>query len=285
MITLPNTAYYLRLQQDAVDLVEVVDLALPGGVMIHWTTCNQPITYTLSGAPTQYLPFPGAVPTGIEESSDLGVNVIDFVTVNTGEIKRMLDSEDFALAGVKIGRVFASTPDLGRAEIYNGQMGDFSYNRNSVKGQARNAWKSLNVNWPYYTYREKCVWRFGSTGCGFNTSSITRAINSINVGSSTNINLLIASGYLTQSYSNGRFDFGRATITGGANSGHMRTVRVHTGDMLMLSHPLPNSDLTGLTLSIYPGCNKRLIEDCRSLYSNDKNFLGFPWIVIQENAF
>jgi hypothetical protein len=41
---------------------------------------------------------------------------------------------------------------------------------------------------------------------------------------------------------------------------------------------LSNPDLSGLTLSIHPGCKKRLLEDCKSLYNNDKNFLGFPWI-------
>jgi hypothetical protein len=40
-----------------------------------------------------------------------------------------------------------------------------------------------------------------------------------------------------------------------------------------------------MTLAIYPGCRKRLTEDCKSTYNNAENFMGFPWIPIQEQAF
>jgi uncharacterized phage protein (TIGR02218 family) len=282
-----NSAYFTKLQADGLQIVELIDLETRNQ-SFRWTTANGPITYTLSGAATVYQPFPGGTPRGVEESSDLGVSVIDFVLANTGDVfRKLMESDDLAAAVLKVGRVFADTPDLGRMEIFNGTIGDYSYDRNVVRGQARNIWKSASPRWPYLNYHDKCAWRFGSTGCGFNTASITLVlpVNSIEVGSCTTISILVKSGTLSASYANGRFDFGRLTVTDGVNSGHIRTIRTHTADLLSLSHPLPVNSFAFMAVSIFPGCKKRLIDDCKSLYNNDTNFLGFPWIPIQETAF
>jgi len=177
------------------------------------------------------------------------------------------------------------TPDLGRREQYVGKLGEYTYTRISIAGQARNLWNAADVNFPHYNYQDKCAWTFGSSGCGFNVASVTLAIGSVVVGSCTTRYLLLNSGTISTSYDNGRFNFGRVTVTDGVNSGHIRTIRNHSGDLLKLSHPLPISSFTNMKLSIYPGCRKRRIADCKSLYNNAQNFLGFPWIPVQEDAF
>lgn len=281
----PNSAFFARTQDDALDIVELIEVALPGGQTMYWTTANGPITYTYSGVPTTYVPFPGVTPSGITETSDLSVSAVDFVLQNSGApLQDMVANTDFGQAGLTIGRVFASTPDLGRMEVYNGQVGDFSYNRVQIKGQARNIWKSLNINWPYLTYQDTCGWRFGSPGCGFNTASVTFAVNSIQVGSSTTLDLLLKAGALS-AFGPGDLDFGRLTVTAGVNSGHVRTIRAQTGDLVSLSNDLPFADFTAMQVSIYPGCRKRLVADCHSRYNNDKNFLGWPWILQQAGAY
>lgn len=285
-ITGNSSLFQQRLQTDGLPMCELIDLEFINSLSLHWTTANQAMTYTLSGVPTTYLPFPGDAGGGIQEDINLGVSVVQFKIANSGSfLQQQLLTADFAIAAVKIGQVFTDTPDLGRMNLYNGKVGDFSYTREEITGQARNLWKSLNVQWPYYTYQDRCVWRFGSAGCGFNTASITIAINTINVASSDSLTILLNSGTLTQSYANGRFVFGRATITEGQNAGSIRTIRVHTGDLISFAQALPNGNLTGLQLSIYPGCRKRLVEDCKSLYNNDKNALAFPWILTFEQAF
>jgi uncharacterized phage protein (TIGR02218 family) len=283
----PNSAFFQRLQMDEVDLVEIIDLELPGGGgSWHFTTANDAVTYTLSGAPTKYIPFAGGTPTGVQQDSALGVSVIDFVMQNSiTAISEMVANSDFSLTRLKIGRVFISTPDLGRMEVYNGQVGDFSYDRIQLKGQARNLWKSLNVEWPYYNYQDTCAWRFGSAGCGVDTTSLAVAINTLSVNSSTTIELRFPAGTLTNSYASGRFDFGRIMVTGGVNSGSERTIRAHDGDNLSLSYDLPNADFTGITFSIKPGCRKRIVEDCTSLYNNAANALAFWGIPVQEKAY
>jgi uncharacterized phage protein (TIGR02218 family) len=281
-----SSAFYAKLQGDG-QIAELIDLDCRNA-SFRWTTSNNRIFSTLSGNLTEYVPFPGGVPSGIEESSDLGVAVIDFIMANTGDVfPAIMAGGDFAAAALVISRVFIDTPDLGRMVIYNGNVGDYSYDRKTVVGQARNQWKGIAASFPYYTYQDLCGWRFGGTGCGFNTQSITLAVGTASVipGSSTAVDIRLQNGYLSNSYANDRFDFGRLTVTGGVNSGQVRTIRVHTGDLLSLSYPLSVNCLSNISFSIYPGCRKRLIDDCTSLYNNPTNFLGFPWIPIQETAF
>lgn len=287
MRTLPNTPFFTRLQQHGIEMAELIDLET-NGPAFHWTTANVPLTFTLSGTLTEYIPFPGKTIGGVKESTDLAVSVIDFVIANTGQIfNDLMVSNDFDMAAIKVGRVFTDTPDLGRMEIYQGKLGDFSYDRDKISGQARSQYGSANTRWPYYNYQDTCVWRFGGTGCGFDTTSITLALaaDSLDTASSTTLNILVASGTLSGSFDNGRFDFGRFTVTDGVNSGHERTIRAHTGDLLFLSHPLPVNSFASFAASIFPGCRKRRIIDCVSLYDNAENFLGFEWIPIQEDAF
>lgn len=279
-------AFRDRLQLDG-QIAELIDLTTRNA-SFHWTTSNQKIIATWSGALTEYLPFPGGTPQGIEESSDMGVAVVDFVMANTGEIfSALMSGGDFSMAGLEIDRVFIDTPDLGRMVIYEGQIGDYSYTRMAVTGQARNKWQGLSTQWPYYTYQDNCGWRFGSVGCGFDTSSVTLDVNTatVIVSSSTTIDVRLQDGFLSNSFGNGRFDFGRLTVTGGVNSGQVRTIRVHTGDLLSLSYPLSINSMAGFSAEIFPGCRKRLVPDCTSLYNNAENFFGFPWIPIQETAF
>lgn len=287
MITLPNTAFYDRMQEDGLRMALLIDLET-NGPSFRWTSANDPITYTLSGNVTKYEPFPGQTLDGLRRSNDMQVSVIDFIVANTGTLLQdLISGYDLDLATVKIGRVFIDTPDLGRMDLFEGRMADHTYDRNAIAGQVRNRWNSANVSWPYYNYQDKCAWRFGGTGCGFDTSSITLTFSSGNLvtASCDQLNITLVSTTLAQSYSNGRFDFGRITITDGPNSGHIRTIRSHSGDLLQLSHKLPVNSFSTFDFSIFPGCRKRRIEDCRSLYNNDENFLAWPWIPIQEDGF
>lgn len=282
-----ESAFYAKMQTSGEQLIEIIDLVTQNN-KYHWTTFNQYLTVTRSSVVTEYTPLPGNVTRGLQEDSDLSVGVINFVLANTGTILQdMLESDDISNATIEIGRVFADTPDLGRMTYYDGKIGNYAYDRSKVQAQARNKWGGLAQQFPYYTFKDTCSWRFGGAGCGFDTTSITVSVpvDSIDVASSTQINILLGSGTLQQSYSDGRFDFGRFTVTDGVNSGFERTIRSHTGDLLRLSHPLPVNSLAFIAFDIFPGCNKRLLEDCHSLYNNSTNALLWPWIPIQEDLF
>lgn len=282
-----SSAFYAKMQGDGIQMAALIDLETSGG-NYHWTTANGEIFYTLSGTNTKYSPFPGQTLNGGNSKLDLSVSAIEFVAANTGSLlANLLDTAELDFATIKVGRVFVDTPDLGRMDIFQGRIGDYSYDRNTVGGSARNRWNSANVNWPYYNYQDRCAWRFGGTGCGYDTSSVTQTFSAGNIvtGSTTTLAIRFVNSTISASYANGRFDFGRLTVTNGPNSGNIRTIRSHSGDLFQLSHELPVNSFSTFGFTIYPGCKKRKTEDCTSLYNNAANFLGFPWIPIQEDAF
>ena len=274
-----SSAYFDRLQEDSVTVVELIEL-VGSTRQWYWTTAN----HTIVSSDQTYDPFPGRSGKGLEESIDLGISVIDFVIANSGgDFDLLLDTNNLDFADLSIRRIFPDTPDLDSMNIFKGRLGDFSYDRRMVSGQARNAFNGVQIKWPYYTYMDQCAWRFGSTGCSFDTSSIT-ITNSLLLDVDR-LAVSVNSGTLTQSYSNDYFTKGRITFLDGINSGEVRTIRAHSGEVLELSHELPSSVAAGAGFDLYPGCRHRLIEDCLSKYNNSSNFLGFPWIPRQEQAF
>ena len=275
-----NSAFFDALQGDNLQITELIELD-NSTQSWKWTVSNENIVSSLS----TYSPFPGQSVSGVEESNDLGLSVTDFILSNSGgEFDELLDAYDLDMADLVIRRVFTNTPDLGSMEIFRGKLGDYSYTRREITGQARNLFNGINIKWPYYTYMDQCTWRFGSTGCAFDTTSIT--ITGSLFPSTDKLNITTAtSTFIGSSYANGYFDFGRVTFTSGQNSGEIRTIRTHTGDLFGLSHTTPFNVDSGDTFSIFPGCRKRLIDDCTSKYDNTSNFLGFPWIPRQEQGF
>lgn len=274
-----SSAFWLRLQRDDANLSEFIYLDSPVGAF-RWCMSPQPL---VSSGET-YDPFPGAASTGVEETTTLKIGTTTFVVANTGDLPRLIRSNALATAEVYIFRSFVDTPDLGRLPVFRGTFGDITHNRLQMTGQVRNQFQTTAKQFPYYTYQDTCVWRFGSVGCGKNVNSIT--INSLTMtGSSTPLVLLANTGTLAGSYTPGRLERGRVTVMTGANSGQIRSVRVSSGDMLALSHSLPFAISSGDYFTIYPGCRKRLIDDCTSFHNNANRFFGAPWMPKQEQAF
>jgi uncharacterized phage protein (TIGR02218 family) len=276
-----SSAFFAALQQDTIDVTELITLSTRVQDW-RWTTSNQEIV----SSGDIYNPFPGQTFKGIEDGVDLGIATIEFFMSNSGGVfDEILQSSGLEGATIEIKRVLVSTPDLDAMNIYKGQIGDYSYNRSNISGQARNIFGGVNIQWPYYTYMDACTWRFGGTGCAFDTSAIT-ITTSLQAVSGSRIQVLAGSGdFIGSGYLNGHFDRGRVTFTTGQNSGQIRTVRAHTGDLFNLSHQLPFFTDSGDLIEVFAGCRKRLVADCQSKYNNTSNFLGFPWIPRQENAF
>lgn len=278
-----SSAFWARLQEPSVEMVELIDLVTPNGDF-HWTTANVELTATWSGASTRYAPFPGRITGFSGEDTEMRVPTAQFAVVNSGSVLAgLLASDDISAAEVVLSRTFAATPGLGRLEVFRARVGQLSWNRDQITGQARGTVDKTTVRWPPYSYHDKCSWRFGGTGCGINASSYTITLSpaQVTVGSSSRSALWLT----TASYAADYFAFGKLTCMSGANSGSARTVRVHTGNSLLLSHPLPFAPAAGDVWALYPGCRKRLIDDCASKYNNSGRFLGFPWIPLQEDGY
>lgn len=274
-----SSAFWQALQQDSVLIAELIELGVPSGTL-RWTTAN----HVIVSSGNSFYPLPGTSGRGAEESTDLGVGTIEFSVANSGDFKNLVFGDSLVNAPLNVSRVMANSPDIGRLWVFRGKLGDIAYSRDEVSGQARNLFNGVAESFPNQTYQDYCVWRFGSTGCGFNTSSVTVSAG-FNATSSTPLVVVASAGTLAGSYSPSYLERGRLTVLTGANSGQVRTIRTQTGDMMGLSHSLPYAVSSGDTFSVFPGCRKRILEDCRSKYNNTTNFLGFPWIPKREQVY
>lgn len=276
-----NSAFFTALQQDVVLITELITLQTQTRDW-KWTTNNVPVVSSGS----THDPFPGGTGSGIEESTDLGIATVDFVLANSGgAFDELLDGGDLDMAAVSIRRVLTNSPDLGSMTIFSGKLGDYSYTRRQIMGQARNEFDGVDIKWPYYTYMDQCAWRFGSVGCAFDTTTIVVS-GQLDLSGSDKLNALVGSASLTNSgYAAGHFDRGRITFLTGSNSGQIRTIRSQSGDQIDFSHAVPFDVTSGDFFKIFRGCRKRPIHDCLSVFNNSSNFLGFHWIPRQENAF
>lgn len=273
-----SSVFWAALQQDGISICELITLTSKARTW-RWAISNDIVV----NSGQSYVPFPGNTAQGIEEGIDLTIATIDFTIVNSGtELDYLMSNSDLEMADILVRRVLVNSPDYGSVEIYRGKLGDYAYTRDEITAQARNFFNSINIQWPYYTYLDQCAWRFGSEGCGFDTSSVTVSSTCwpLAGGSRLGVNCAI------QSQSSGYYDRGRFTFTSGANSGVARAVRIYEGGQtIYFSHAVPFDVASGDSFSLYPGCRKRMIQDCTSKYNNAKNFLGFPWIPKPENAF
>lgn len=274
-----SSAFWAELQRDPIDLCELISHATAVGTF-NWTTTNRPIVS--SGA--TYDPFPGGSAKGSEESTALTVGNVGFSIVNSGQYFDMMRSGLLGGTEIYVRRVLPNSPDLGSLPVFRGKLADLTANRAAISGTARNVFQSATIQWPYYTYMDTCVWRFGGTGCGLNATSYTLT-TTLNVGSSTPIYLLLNSGTLTRSFAPGQLERGRIKIKTGPNSGQVRVIRVHTGDLLGLSHTLPFPHSGATTIDLVRGCRKRLITDCISQFNNGNRHFAAPWMPKQEQAF
>ena len=280
----PNSGFFDKLQEDGINMAVLIDLLTPTA-NFFWTTQNDDvITSTFSGDMQQYTPFPGEPSKGPAKGTDLLISTVRFIVANSGNVfDALIIGKELPRSDVIMRRYFVDTPGLGTMPMLCGRLSNFAWDRNEIAGAVRDSWNSALQRWPYYNWQDGCIWKFGSPGCGFDTSSVT-ITTSIDVASSTAISVLCVSGSLTQSYANGFFDFGRFDATGGVNSGSVRTVRAHSGDLLLMSHPF-GASVESLEATVFPGCRKRRIIDCRSKYDNEVNFFGNEWTPIQEDGF
>jgi len=281
-----SSAFFERLQEDGIQIVELVDLFTPNG-SFHWTTGNEPLTAALSGQATTYDPFPGRALGGGKRNAELKTSALQFLVANSGSVLGdILSGQELHRSTVTVARVFPDTPDLDRMVIFDGSLGAISWDRNKVQGQVRDGVRNLVNEWPPYSYHDKCSWRFGGQGCGVDTSSFTITLSGdVAISASSSSKAALWVNCFGAAFADDHFTFGRLTATGGVNSGSVRTVRVHTGSLLGLSHGFPATPQNSDSYTLFPGCRKRLVTDCHSKYDNADRFMGFKWIPLQEDGF
>jgi hypothetical protein len=139
----------------------------------------------------------------------------------------------------------------------------------------------MNQYVPRNQYQVPCIHAFCDAGCALSAATFTTT-NTVGAGSTNHI---IQWGTVPGAPSN--YTFGKVTMTSGAATGQIRTVKSASAAGIVLQYPLYNTPGTGDTFSILKGCSFGLNDgsgqDCTA-YANTQNWRGYDQIPTADNA-
>lgn len=125
-------------------------------------------------------------------------------------------------------------------------------------------------------YVPACQHDLGDARCKINLATITESSRSV----SAVVDQRKEFTSNVSSQPDGYFAYGVVTWTSGANAGLQSEVysSLMTGGTIILRLPTPYDIAASDGFTIYPGCQKRRVLDCRDKFSNLVNFGGFPFV-------
>lgn len=142
-----------------------------------------------------------------------------------------------------------------------------------------NSWlDQFSLMMPRNTWQAPCRWTLFDAGCQL--VQATFAVTGTAIGGSTQTSIATVGLGKAADY----FALGQVTMTSGLNSGFRRMVKAFDGTTMSLIAPFPFTLLSGDTFTAYPGCNKVLLGDCTTKFSNALNFGGQDLIPTPESA-
>lgn len=263
---------------------EVFDIALTNGVTIYVTTADIPITYnyiTYSSTGIQVSGLLYKLNIGLDvDEQTITISASRTMLVNGVPVLDALRSGMFDLARITRTRVYlpdwVSAP-VGGILLFTGYVSTIdSLGRTSADLKVKSDLSLLDVQMPRRSYQAGCINVLYDAQCAANRASFTTAGATLSGSTIGLINWASA----TLSY----YDLGTITFTSGANNGLTRTIKQSTGSSLLLSYPLPNTPSIGDTFDATAGCDKT-ITTCTNRFSNQVNFMGFPFIPASSTAF
>lgn len=185
--------------------------------------------------------------------------VIEFVSLNPIEI-----------LWIEIRRGFR---DLSEAVvIFVGQIKNVKFKGASASIQCVGFEHFLKMPIPTLRYQTTCNWRLFDSHCKKNkvdykvTATVTVDETKTELTSSTFGN------YSDNYFTSGLLEFGDGR----------RTITYHRGSTIKVAYRIPDI-VDNDSVDIYPGCDGRA-ETCREKYNNINNFLGFPFIPMDNPA-
>lgn len=261
-----SPAYLAKEEGVQRDPVELYHIWREGGEHWRYTSADQDIIYDSN----TYVP--ATLKRGsVTYDSQLEVSTMSIqtphITDPTIEYIAFNPIEAFWVEVLKGFRDFAEV-----VVIFVGQIKNVSFKGAAANVQCVGFEHFLKMPVPLLRYQITCNWHLFSTECsklkadfkvtGTVTLDPTKTI--LNSGSFG----ILSSGYLT----GGLVEFGDES----------RTIVAHTGSTITIAYKMQLL-ADGDSVDAYPGCDGR-VETCRDKYDNVVNFLGFPFIPIENPA-
>lgn len=254
------------------EIAELYTFTLANGTASYFTTFDVDLPYRGQVYRAGLLNFDrGTIRCSVGiEVDDVTVSIYPDMDSDLASLPLFCNNGGFDGAWVKIERARKSYV----VHLFEGVIADAVGDRTRCELTISAGTVLLNIDMPRNVYTPGCIYTLFDAGCGVNKADFGQAAV-VMTGSDRRV---LISGLSAE---NGYFDLGTVSFISGANAGATRTVRESTGGTLVLSYPLSNDPAPGDTLSVYPGCDKR-ITTCENSFFNKSRYRGFPFIPVPE---
>jgi len=271
-----------HIAQGTTTLATCLKITLSDSTIIAFTDHDQDITYD----GVIYKSSAGYIPSSVESKSNLDEESLSvngaFEIGNLVRTDMLSGKYDYAKIEIFILNYADTT--MGKVDSIQGRFGrvNFSDNQFTVNIFSNTKLFGQTIG---RTYTSLCSADLGDSKCKINLSNYTETGTVLTV---TDQHSFTAS--ITDLNGNGItisdwFTSGLLTWTSGNNNGKKIEIRQHTysGDhTLSLQEDMFFTIQSGDTFTIYAGCQKRTIEDCKNKFNNILNNRGFKYVPTRD---
>jgi uncharacterized phage protein (TIGR02218 family) len=274
-------------------VAELVTHTLVSGTVYHWTSFDR----SLSVAGTTWLCARDGAP--LITRNRFSVKN----TVEIPELELRLGCSDVLLSNLKtqihnglwdgarteMDRVFMPAPgdtQFGYVLLFNGRQSGAVIDAEGITLTAKGDNVLMNQQAPRNLYQTNCLHTFCDPGCALSESAYTFTGQLVGAGSNAKSIAWTA----PPGFSAPQFVNGKVTMTDGAATGQIRTVRFATGATLFLTYPLYDAPSAGDSFDIMLGCDKQQTS-CQTRtpvaggsVNNIQHFRGYPYVPPAEIA-
>ena len=189
----------------------------------------------------------------------------------------------FDRATVQVHRAFwakdSSTVDPQTVELFMGKVGEAQFMGVTAVLKVEPLTSLLDIGMPRNLFQGPCTNCLFDANCGLDSDDwdVTGA-----VASGSNARIIKLSGNAATKAA-GYFKLGMVEITSGTYDGVKRRIKGHAGKNIQVFPPLASAPAAGVTLRLWPGCNKTKAT-CTTRFNNFAQFRGCPHIPVAETA-
>lgn len=274
---------------------DLYTFTLASGTIYRWTDFDRNLQHNGNTYYAQYDASQNDIPLltrskiGVKNTVEVPELVINLYALDTAfvggiNIKTQMHNGFFDGATVELDRCAMPTPgdtSLGAPNLFTGYVGPIRITALGAEITVRGANRTMNQYVPRNMYVTSCLHSFCDTGCTLAKATYT-ITNTVGAGSTAS---LVKWG--SAPGSPGLYTYGVLTMTSGAASGQVRTVKIASSGGIQLIYPLYNAPATGDTFSILQGCDKTRNsgsgQSCTDR-SNTQHYRAFPYVPVGETA-
>lgn len=262
------TAAYIAKEEAATRRpVEIYHIWRSGGVNYRYTSGDVTVTYDGN----DYVPAPISR-TQSKSDTKLNIPTINIMMALSDPALEYIATQPLEVYWVQVMKLHRDQDPYEANVIFIGQIASVGFKGNIATAKCVGFQHFLGQEVPIYRYSRTCNHELYSERCGVSKGDF-KTTGTVTLADGGKVLISAAFGAFDDGY------FTRGWIESGSEK---RMITKHEGNNLTLNFPV-KSIVAGDSVDAYPGCNLDIVT-CRDKFSNQDNFLGFPYIPYKNPA-